>query len=44
MAQSGVIMTKDNDGVTAVATVPADAVAVWEAAGWKVKAEPKVKK
>lgn len=37
MAQSGVTMTKDNDGVTAIATVPPDFVQVWEAAGWKVK-------
>ena len=36
MAGQGVTMTKDNAGVEAVATVPKDAVPVWEAAGWRV--------
>lgn len=46
MAQSGVKMTKKNGaGVTATATVPASAVPVWEAEGWKaVKPEPKATK
>jgi hypothetical protein len=31
-----VAMTKDNGGTIATANVPADAVPVWEADGWKV--------
>lgn len=30
-------MTKDEDGVTAVANVPAADVAIWEAKGWKAE-------
>jgi hypothetical protein len=44
MAQQGVKMIKDNGGVEAVAHVPADAVAIWEADGWKVAQEAKAKK
>ena len=43
MAVESVTMTKDNAGVEAVANVPADAVPVWEAQGWKVKPAPKAK-
>jgi hypothetical protein len=37
-------MTKDNGGAMAVATVPANQVAIWEAQGWKVAQEAKAKK
>jgi hypothetical protein len=45
MADAGVKMTKDNGGgAMAVANVPADQVAIWEADGWKVAQEVKAKK
>lgn len=36
-AAEKVKMIKDEDGVTAVANVPAADVAIWEAKGWKAE-------